>query len=721
MVLHRLPPGWFRIVLGLAIAMGFPRARFVSAQDLAKHAESLKFIPADVSAYSVMLKNGEQVDAMLKSKAWAKLDNLPFVKMAWQALDQQLNQADGPVAGVRRWYEQEENKKLVKLLIDMSKDEIFVSTGRHVTELADLAASAFGAYQFAPAMALFQGQAADFRLRTKMVLQAIAEETDSIVIPELLIGFRVRDRQSAEAQLQRLEALGKGVAAANPLFKGRVHKKQTAGMDVLTLQLDGRMVPWDQIPLGDFEDNPGEFDKLIKKLKDLKLTIAVALRDNFIILSIADSTAMLERLGQGQRLIEKSELQRLARFADRKVIEISYTSKDLQGFQTLRRQDVEDMAKSFVKYLKTIGLTPEKEAKIRADLKKLNKDLKSVLPEPGAQAGIGFLTERGAESYSFDWTKNTGLDGSKPLTLLHHVGKTPLLAAVSRQKYAPENYARTVKWIKVAHGYLEEYAIPKLDEMAQETYKQVMTTFGPLFERFHKATGEMLLPALADGQVGFVLDAKLTSKQWHPFMPEAEKPLPLLEPALVLGVKDADLLRKAMEEYRQTANKALEALGQFIPIPLPFELKIPEPDSKKLPEGTLYSYTIPEIVMLDARIKPTAGLSAKVATLTISHEHAIRLLKSSSLKAPGTLLADAKKPLTGAVHFDFEGLVRAAGPWMEWILQTAGVAGDGQDSPLEQARTVLEILTVLRSYTGISYFEDGALVTRGETIIRDLP
>ena len=125
--------------------------------------------------------------------------------------------------------------------------------------------------------------------------------------------------------------------------------------------------------------------------------------------------------------------------------------------------------------------------------------------------------------------------------------------------------------------------------------------------------------------------------------------------------------------------------------------------------------------MLDPQIKPTGGLSEKVATLTISHEHAIRLLKRSSLKPASPLLADAKKPLTGAVHFDFAGVVRTAGPWVEMILQTGGVAGDGQDSPLQQVRAVMEILTVLRSYTSISYFEEGALVTRGETIIRDLP
>jgi hypothetical protein len=707
------------VLVALTAAAALLPAGTVAAQDLAKHAESLKFVPADVSAYSVMLRNGEQIQAMLKSKAWAKLNALPVVKMAWQALEQQLHQDGGPLEGFRRFHEQPDNKKLVKLLAEMVKDEIFVASGRNVTQLIELAMNVSAANQFAPLLAQLQGQNPDLKARVKLMLQAVADDLDKIVIPEMIVGFRLKDNQSAEAQLQRLEILGKVVTAGNPLLQGRFQKKQIDGKDFLTLNLDGKMIPWDMVPIADFEDNPGEFDKLVKKLKNLKLTVSLGLRDNFLVLSIADSTAMLERFGQGQRLAERTEIQRLAKFADQKVIEISYTSKELQGSQTTRPEDVQDMAKWVTNLLKSAGLTPEQEAKIRKDLKKLDKDLKGYLAEPGAQASIGFLTGRGAESYSFDWTKNTRLDGTRPLTLLHHLGSSPLLAVVSREKYVPEDYAQLVKWIKVAHGYFEEFAIPKLDQGAQDIYKQVMTSFAPLFKRLNKATGEMLLPALADGQVAFVLDAKLKSKQWHMLMPEAEKPLPLLEPALVLGVKDADLLRKALEEYRDIANKAFEAIGQILPIPI--ELKIPEPDSKKISEGTLYSYSIPEIVMLDPQIKPTGGLSEKVATLTISHEHAIRLLKKSSLKPASPLLADAKKPLTAAVHFDFAGVVRSAGPWVEMILQSAGVAGDGEDAPLQQVRAVMEILTVLRSYTSISYFEDGALVTRGETIIRDLP
>ncbi len=716
---HRL---WLRgILLGAAVCAGFLHAQALLAQELDKQAESLKFVPANVFSYSAMLRNAEQFDAVAKSKAWAKLNELPLAKMGWQHLSQQLT---GPLAPVKQWYSQPENKKLVDLLKDMVSDEIFCITGKNTSILLSLAAGVGSDLQLAPYQALLQGRnpndAQAPQQYLKFALRSLAERADSIVAPELLMGFRLRDKEAGRAQLQRLEALGQLTAANAPLLKGRFQKTQINGGDFLTLRLDGQMIPWDQVPLADLEENPGEYDKLVKRLKNLKLTISLGIRDNFLLLAIAESTGIVEKLGQGKLLAARPEFQRLAKFADRKVTDIGYSSKALQALHS-GGYDMEEMARKFLDVLKKTGkLQPEQEAKLRNDFKKFQRDVKGSLAKPGSAASVGFLTERGAESYSFDWSQHPDLDGTKPLTLLEHVGKAPLLFSISRSKYAPENYARVVKWIKVAHGYFEEFFLPTLDDTARDLYKQAMTQFQPLFSRLDKATGEMILPALADGQSAIVLDAKLKSKQWHTMLPQTEKALPILEPALVFGVKDAALLRKGLEEYRQTANKAIEAIGQILPIGAFIDqIKIQEPERTKVKEGALYSYSIPGILGLDSQLKPTGGLSAHVATLALSHEHALRILKKSTLKVDSPLLADPRKPLTGAVHFDWQGVVHAATPWLEVVVGNAG-GGEGPNW-MEHMKVLAQIATVVRSFTSVSYFEDGTLVTRAETVIRDLP
>ena len=84
--------------------------------------------------------------------------------------------------------------------------------------------------------------------------------------------------------------------------------------------------------------------------------------------------------------------------------------------------------------------------------------------EPGASASFSFLTPRGYESYSYNWTQNKTLDDSKRLTLLDHVGGNPVLAAVSRSKYSPQQYDMLVKWLVKGYGYFEQFGLAHMPD-----------------------------------------------------------------------------------------------------------------------------------------------------------------------------------------------------------------------------------------------------------------
>ena len=82
----------------------------------------------------------------------------------------------------------------------------------------------------------------------------------------------------------------------------------------------------------------------------------------------------------------------------------------------------------------------------------------------------------------------------------------------------------------------------------------------PLLGRLDKATRDLLIPALADGQTGLVIDAKLTSRQFIKALPPTEQALPMLEPAIVVGVSDAAKLKQAFAEYYAVADDFVEVL-----------------------------------------------------------------------------------------------------------------------------------------------------------------
>jgi hypothetical protein len=694
---------------------------------------SLKQVPANVAFYTSMLRNREQIEAIAKSKAWAKLMGMPAVQELLKHVHAQL---DTPQAApVKQFFQAPENKQLLELLADLASNEIYVYGGDTFLTTADLVGQVAGGMRFQPLMLQLSGQDPT-KAQVQALLNALSEHLDLVKMPDLVFGFRCSNKDRAETQLKRLEEFLKGLAQQAPPLKDRVKRVQVGDASFLTLGLDGSLVPWDRIPFDDYESKAGQFDALTKKLKELKLTISVGVRGNYVLLGLGESSEHLKPPSGDQTLADRPELKPLHQFADKRICSIGYVSKALYSRLASSKKDVDAWMEAANGFLQKAPLPGEVTKRIKRDLADLAKDLKGLIPEVGAVMGFAFLTETGQESYSYNWGEHSSVDTSKPLTLLHHLGGDPLAAAVGRSKYSPEKYQLLVKWIKVANGYFEQFALPLMPEERKEQYEKIAKIAHPLLRRFDDVTGKMLLPALADGQMGLVIDAKVKSTQWFPGMPATDKPMPMLELALVLGVKDAALLKKAMTEYRSIVNDAITGARELVPI-LP-AIQIPDPETKEVKGGTLYYYPLPPLPGLDAQVSPNAGLSDHVAVLSFFMQHSERLLADKPLETKDGPLADAKRPLAGAAYLNFAGLVEAASPWVDFgakklgpkLLNRGNDDADGKDDGgdakkslgdiLPQVHTVLDILKVLRTYTSCTYVENGALVTHGQIVFQDL-
>ena len=324
-----------------------------------------------------------------------------------------------------------------------------------------------------------------------------------------------------------------------------------------------------------------------------------------------------------------------------------------------------------------------------------SKTWNNGLPEPGVQVGLSFLCDRGIEGFQYDWGTHGRIDGSKPLDLLQHVGGKPIFGLVARNKVDIADYDMLVKWVKIGYGYFHEFALPHMPE--REKAEKFLTAAIPLFDRLDRANREMLIPALADGQVALVIDRKLASKQFVDSQPATDKPMPMIEPALVVGVTDADLLKKAMGEYRVVINGLITAVRQSDDTAeIPENAQIPEPKVTDVSAGKLYSFPLPEEwrAHLDKQIVPNMGLGEHVAVVSISHDHSERLLKPTPLEVGG-VLKDAGRPLACAVWVDWAATVEAASPWVDYIVDQA-TADNDQTMPKamiqSQVRTVTDVL-----------------------------
>ena len=489
------------------------------------------------------------------------------------------------------------------------------------------------------------------------------------------------------------------------------------------------MFSWDEEvlePIRGMEIRKGDLDKVVARLKKATLVIAIGLRGDLLLVSVGASTDALARLGKGKPLADRPEMAPLAKFAERRLTSVGYVSEEFSRRFLGAMAGLEQALKGVDAGLRASKLPPSDQEQICKDAAALTADLKSMLPQPGATMGFNFLTERGLEGYQYSWGDHHVLDGSKPLPLLEHLGGNPIFAAVNRTKVSVKNYDLLVKWVKVGYGYVEKYAVPKLSPNERSEFETFVGLALPLVKRADQTTREMLLPALADGQVGVVVDVKLKSKQFLDSLPPTEEPMPMVEPAFIFGVSDPELLVKACSEYREIFNAWFDALRKSSPgaSKIYENVHIPEPRVLKRKAGTLYAFDLPKEWGLDKRILPNAGLSADTAVVAMTSKHTQRLLNAAPASVNGQSFSSGQ-PLAGAGFLDVAGLVDALTPWVDLGIHAAVAQSDDPNNPmatgvLDQAHTVLDIVKVVRSVVVRNSIEGKVQVQHVELEIRDV-
>jgi hypothetical protein len=712
------------LVLGVCLLVA-PRTEAAE-----KYGNSLDLVPADVSFYSGSLRLKEQAEILLQSKAWARLLEMPAVKMALGMAKAEFEKPGGPKEQLERSLENPDNQRLLELLKDMASQEVFIYGDKQFADSLALLLDAINAAQYAPLFnKLAGGDGSDEQARIMALLETLNDNLDRLAVPDLVIGFKISDPARADLQIRRLETLVNVVVQLLTIneFKDRFGRVSVGGHDFIELRLDGRLVPWEELPFNEYAENPGDYEKLKQHLRSLKLTIDLGVRDGYVLFSIGDSNQHLANLGKGELLVNRPEMKALRAQLSKPLVSVGYTSKALNALVTGTKEDVEellDMARQFVPHT---DLDEDVQKRILEDAEAFAKDIEGIIPEPGASASFSFLTPRGYESYSYNWTQNKTIDDSKRLALLDHVGGNPVLAAVGRSKYSPQQYDMLVKWLVKGYGYFEQFGLAHMPAEEREKFEQVAKIAIPLLQRVNAATRDDLIPGLADGQAGIVIDADITSMRWHSGMPSLGQPLPMAEIALVFGVSDAERVKKAFREYKAVAQSVLETVRELNPeARIPEGFTIPAPQARDAGDGQVYWYPIPKSsdFHVDPQLQPAVGLSKNVAVASTSIKQVERMLTATPLATKSNVIAE-RKSAGSAIHFDFPGLVDAVRPWIELAVAQHSSENEDEGKPdakfiIEQIRAGAEILKCYRGTTSVTYLEDGATVTHRESVFEDL-
>lgn len=766
---------WLRVAIAcLALLAIVSEARSAEAPR-----PGVAIVPHDAAFVSSSLRLRDQYDRLMKSNAVAAIKALPGVKRALDSLDEQRSSPGSPLSTFDTFMELPENEAAAALLADMVATDTLVYGEPSCVSFAkllrlvasaqrqasfggvDIVVDAEAVEEVEPAddaddenagldegdrdlalgMDVDLGEAATAKEQAKATLEALAANLDLIVVPDLVWLFKTTKPEIGTDQLKRLEVLATLMLQADPEMATALTRRTVAGGDLLTFTLDGERVPWADLEreMADVAGDEEQTAKVFERLRSLDVVVAVGIIDEWVVLSVGDSLDHLEKLalpGSDRKgLLSVPAFAPLLEHLGKPLTGISYMSEPLAEVFAGSRADVESLL-DVVDAADDATLSDEARDEIRGLVTRAADEYEKRLPEAGPWMSFSMLTDLGYEGYAWDWTRNRPLDGSKRLDLLEHSGGAPLAVSVSRLKSDPAAVDAVVDLAGAAWAVFQKHGLPRLgegDRDAFEAFEEHVAPFGP---RLAEILTAKILPALGDGQVGLVLDAKSRTKKPAAALPASSEQLALVEPAIVLPLANPKLFREGLSDLFALGDELTEAIREIDADAVPAGYRIPDPEKSKSDTGTVWAWPLVKSG-LDDQVRPSIGVGEQAAVFSLAPAQAGRLLVESKLETGGQL-ATFTEPLASAAAVDVAGIIDVLQPWVVYLTRygcvqerdgvvdadaelTAADETEQAKEVLTHVKVVLEAAKSLRAMVAETAVRDDALVTHWRNVIRDMP
>ncbi len=770
------------LVAASGLACFIPTALAADAGGLA--GSGVTVAPADAAFFSATLRSRQQFDALVASNAYKSIRALPGLKRALDSLEEQRTMPGSPLAMIETFMQLPENEQALDLLRDMVSSDTFVygepsciplirlvrklqqaqqaagllaPDGIGVdfdfeVELEDVEEADDAAAPRAPAgivpvrLADAAEQLSPEQLQKRLAAEALVDNVELIVVPDVVWGFKTTKPEAGVSQLKRLEVLAKLVVQTNPDLADSLARKKIGDGEFVTFTLDGSRLPWNDLrdQLADDVGDVDGLDAVFDRLESLELVVAVGLIGDWVVLSLGDSTDHLQKLTiangkppMGGSLLDQKPFAPLLAHKDRKITGINFLSGELMAAISAAADDFDPLLESLPNAAEAAGYPAAAAEAARGWLGDAAVAYGKRLPVPGPWMSYAFLGDQGYEGYAWDWSRNQRVDGAKRLDILEHAGGAPLAVLVSRLKADPALFDDLMGFVSGGLDFIRDWGLPDESDEDAEVFAAFDEHVVPLGEKFTTALRDKILPALADGQVGFVIDAKSKTKKPQRDLPSSAEPLPLVESAIVLPLADAKLFREGLNDLFALSDELVDAIRGMSPDAVPAGYRVPDPEKSKAEGGTVWSFALPESG-IDEQIRPSIGVGEKAAVFSLAPNQAARMLVATKLET-GSGLSTFEEPLAGAAVLDFAGLVDAVAPWITYGARYACVSEreSGQVDPdeelaaddeneqakeaLEHAAVVIEAIKCFRAAVAETSFIDDAAVTHWRNVIRDLP
>jgi len=727
------------MITKLTLACSLFTALFIGSQTARSEDLGIGLIPDDAAFVSSTLRGREQYDRIVASNAFASLKELKSIAKALEEFSKQQTQPGNPMAIAMMMMQMPDNQEAIDLLKDMVATDTFVFGSSSWVTVSKLIQTIQSAQRTSALTTLTKGT--DLEIESDdsgpnmIIAKALAANTDLIVIPDLVWGFKTTKTDAAKNQLERIEVFAKSMAQAQPMLADAVARQKIGNGDFITVTIkpDPNLIKLAISNVLRFPDMEEELDTILKRVNELQFVVALGVVKDHVVLSIGGGTEHLQAIGTtGGSLLDTEPLKVVRDATDKPLTSIWYRSKK---FAKAWETSPEDIAEA-KKLVGAVAEANELSAEATEEAEKLVEDLLSGYTSRRGTAGpwvaYSYMTDTGYAGEEWNWSKNFPWDGSKPLAF-DYFGGDPFAAVAVRAKTDPEQFESLVTWVSSLREFITNNIASSADEDVRKNFETFEEKIAPLGEELTQTIREKFIPALKSGQFGFVLDSKASTTRIQKTLPTSSKPLPLVSPAIVLSLDDDVLFREGLSDVFALSDKLLSVIREIDEDAIPSEYRIPDPEEQDTPGGSIWSFALPESG-LDEQIQLSIGVGKEAAVFSLVPDQAKRLLKSTPL----TLKGDVSMNLAAAAILDWVAFANVIEPWVNYVIRCGGVMQDkgsldpdstiGPDSEteevtdaLDQLTTIFDVVRCLKSATAKTVIEGDATVTRWQNRIEDLP
>ena len=726
------------MITKLTLACTLFVALFVNAHTAQAADLGIGLIPDDAAFLASTLRGREQYDRIVASNAFASLKELKSVAKALDELAKQQTQPGNPMAIAMMMMQMPDNQEAIALLQDMVATDTFVFGTSSWVTVSKLFKKLQSAQQAANIATITKGTDLEIDAEStlnQLLAETLAANTDQIVIPDLVWGFQTTQVDAAQKQLERIETFVTGMAQAQPMLADAVTREKIGNGDFITVTIkpDPTLLKMAMSNVVKFTDMEEELEKIMKRINELQIVVALGVVKEHVVLSIGGGTEHLQAMGStGGSLLDTKPFKVVRDATEKPLTSIWYRSQKLAKAWETSPEDIEQAKKFAAAVAKANDLTPEATAEAEELVGELLEGYASQMPEAGPWLAYSYLTDTGYAGEEWNWAKNIPWDGSMPLSL-DHFGGDPLAVIALRTKTDPKQFEAFVNWTDSLRKFVSNAIASTGDDDVQEGFKTFDEKIVPLGEELTNTVREKFVPALKNGQFGLVLDGKASTTKLQASLPASSKPLPLIEPAIVLSLDDEALFREGLSDIFALSDKLLAVIREIDEDAIPSEYRIPDPEEKDAEGGSLWTFALPESG-LDEQIQLSIGVGKNAAVFSFTPTQAERILTSSPLQLEG----DFSQNLAAAAILDWVAFANLLEPWATYVIRCGGMQQEqgrldpdstiGPDSEteevtdaLEQLATIFDVVRCLKSATAKTSIEEDATVTRWQNRIEDLP